>query len=220
MGTLTPLDPHVAISPAILYFGTPVSLLSTVDEDGHPNLAPNSSVWWLGQTAVVGIGARSQTGRNLIATGEVVINLPSAAEVDIVDRLALTTGRSPVSPRKAAAGYRHVADKYAEAGVHPVASETVAPPRVAELPVHLEGRVVGLHPLGGAPSAEDASLLAVEVAITRVHVRESLRLAGHANRVDPERWHPLLLSFQRFFGLGDEAHPSRLATIDEEWYRG
>jgi hypothetical protein len=59
-----------------------------------------------------------------------------------------------------------------------------------------------------------------EIAITRVHVRESLRLAGFANRIDPERWHPLLLSFQRFFGRGDEAHPSRLASIDEDWYRG
>jgi flavin reductase (DIM6/NTAB) family NADH-FMN oxidoreductase RutF len=220
MGTLTPLDPHVAISPAILYFGTPVSLLSTVDEDGHPNLAPTSSVWFLGQTAVLGVAARSQTGRNLRATGEVVINLPSAAEVDIVDRLALTTGRSPVSPRKAAAGYRHVADKFAEAGVRPVASETVAPPRVAELPVHLEGRVTAMHPLGDAPTLDDASVLVVEVGVTRVHVRETLRLPGHANRIDPLRWRPLLLSFQRFFGLGDEAHPSRLSTIDEEWYRG
>jgi len=220
MGTITPLDPHVSISPAILYFGTPVSLLSTVDEDGHPNLAPNSSVWFLGQTAVVGVAARSQTGRNLVATGEVVINLPSSAEVDVVDRLALTTGRSPVSPRKAAAGYRHVADKFAEAGVRPLASETVAPSRVAELPVHLEGRVTALHPLGGAASIDDASVLVVEVGITRVHVRESLRLAGHPDRIDPLRWRPLMLSFQRFFGLGDEAHPSRLSTIDEEWYRG
>jgi len=220
MGTITPLDPHVTIEPAILYFGTPVSLLSTVDETGHPNLAPNSSVWWLGQTAVIGVASRSQTGRNLLATREIVINLPSTAEVDAVDRLALTTGRSPVSPRKAAAGYRHVADKFAEAGLHPVRSETVAPPRVAELPVHLEGRVTALHPLGGASTAADASILAVEIAVTHVHVRESLRLAGYANRIDPERWRPLLLSFQRFFGLGDEAHPSRLASIDEDWYRG
>jgi len=27
------------------------------------------------------------------------------------------------------------------------------------------------------------------------------------------------MSFQRFFALGDEVHPSRLADIDEEWYR-
>lgn len=226
MGTLTPIDAHTrgdrhtSISPAILYFGTQVSLLSTVDEEGHPNLAPNSSVWWLGQTAMLGVGARSQTGRNLLANGEAVINLPSVEHVDAVDRLALTTGRDPVSERKAAAGYRHVRDKFAAAGLRPVAAETVAPPRVAEFPVQLEGRVVAIHPMGGAPSAADASLLAVELGITRVHVVESIRMPGYEHRIDPVRWRPLMLSFQRFFGLGEEAMPSRLASIDEEWYRG
>ncbi|MFF2389046.1 flavin reductase family protein [Agromyces sp. NPDC058104] len=226
MGTLTQIDAHThslrhtPISPAILYFGTQVSLLSTVDEEGHPNLAPNSSVWWLGQSAMLGVAARSQTGRNILATGEVVINLPSVDHVDAVDRLALTTGRDPVSERKAAAGYRHVRDKFGLAGVRPMPAETVAPPRVAEFPVHLEGRVVTIHPMGGAATAAGASLLAVELGITRVHVVESLRQAGHANRIDPERWRPLIMNFQRFFGLGGEAMPSRLASIDEEWYRG
>lgn len=214
------LDPHAAISPAILYFGSAVALLSTVDETGHPNLAPNSSVWWLGQTAMVGVAARSQTGRNLVATGEIVINLPSSEEVDIVDRLALTTGRPDVSDRKRAAGYRHVRDKFAYAGVTPEAAETVAPPRIAEVPVQLEGRVRTLHPMNGASSVAEASILAAEIEVTRVHVRESLRMAGHANRIDPEAWRPLVLSFQRFFALGEEAMPSRLASIDEEWYRG
>ncbi|MGW9166680.1 flavin reductase family protein [Agromyces sp. NPDC055658] len=226
MGTVTSLDAHAhgtrhaPISPAILYFGSQVSLLSTVDEEGHPNLAPNSSVWWLGQTAMLGVAARSQTGRNLLANGEAVINLPSIAGVDAVDRLALTTGRNPVPDRKAAAGYRHVRDKFAEAGVRPIAAETVAPPRVAEFPVHLEGRVVTIHPMGGAATTAEASLLAVELGITRVHVVESLRMPGHANRIDPGRWRPLMMNFQRFFGLGDETMPSRLASIDEEWYRG
>lgn len=209
---------HATISPAILYFGSQVSVLSTVDESAHPNLAPNSSVWWLGQTAVVGIGARSQTGQNLIATREVVINLPSDAGVDAVDRLALTTGRPEVSEHKTAAGYRHVRDKFRVAGITPLASETVAPPRVAEFPVQLEGRVRALHPLG-VDAVADASMLAVEVAVTRVHVAESIRLHGHPNRIDPAHWRPLILSFQRFYGLGAETMPSRLASIDEEWYR-
>lgn len=220
MRTDTAIDPYTTISPAILYFGTPVSLLSTIDESGHPNLAPNSSIWWLDQTAMVGVSARSQTARNLIATGEVVINLPSRREVDLVDRLALTTGRADVSARKYAAGYRFVHDKFAHAGATPMASETVAPPRIAELPVHLDGVVGTMHPLDGVTDPAEADAFAAEITITRVHVRESLRLTGHRNRIDPERWEPLILSFQRFFGLGDEAMPSRLASIDEEWYRG
>ncbi|MFC7788064.1 hypothetical protein ACU045_03690 [Microbacterium sp. MAHUQ-60] len=124
-----------------------------------------------------------------------------------------------MSDRKYAAGYRTVQDKFAHAGATLLASETVAPPRVAELPVHLEGVVCAVHPLDGVADPALADCLSVEVAITRVHVRESLRLIGHHNRIDPERWQPLILSFQRFFGLGEEAMPSRLASIDEEWYR-
>ena len=67
-------DPHVDVDPAIQYFGTPVALLSTVDLTGRPNLAPMSSVFWLGRTAVLGLGLRSQTARNPLDTGEVVIN--------------------------------------------------------------------------------------------------------------------------------------------------
>ena len=33
----------VSVEPAILYFGTPVVLISTVNEDGTSNLAPMSS---------------------------------------------------------------------------------------------------------------------------------------------------------------------------------
>lgn len=38
---------HMAIEPSILYFGTPVVLLSTENEDGSFNLAPMSSAWAL-----------------------------------------------------------------------------------------------------------------------------------------------------------------------------
>jgi flavin reductase (DIM6/NTAB) family NADH-FMN oxidoreductase RutF len=39
---------HVTSEPGILYFGTPVVLISTVNEDGSYNLAPMSSAFWLG----------------------------------------------------------------------------------------------------------------------------------------------------------------------------
>jgi flavin reductase (DIM6/NTAB) family NADH-FMN oxidoreductase RutF len=213
------LDQHSVIDPAILYFGTSVALLSTRDEKGHANLAPNSSVFWLSHTAVVGIAARSQTGRNLLSTRECVINLPSVNEVDAVDRLALTTGRDPVSDRKARAGYRYVRDKFGEASLHAIDADMVSPPRVVECPVNLESRVTGLHVLGGGDDPEDADLLAVELEIVRVHVHEGIRSPTHETRIDPELWRPLIMSFQRFFGLGGEAQRSRLSSIDEEWYR-
>jgi flavin reductase (DIM6/NTAB) family NADH-FMN oxidoreductase RutF len=95
---------HSLIDPAILYFGTPVVLLSTIAENGTTNTAPMSSVFWLGQTAVLGMGSRSQTAQNLLATGECVINLPSVDLVTEVDALALTTGRSPFRPAKRTSG--------------------------------------------------------------------------------------------------------------------
>ncbi|WP_198007949.1 hypothetical protein [Methylovulum miyakonense] len=39
---------HILGKPPILYFGTPVILVSTINEDGTANLAPMSSAWWLG----------------------------------------------------------------------------------------------------------------------------------------------------------------------------
>lgn len=211
---------HRPIDPGILYFGTPVVLVSSTNADGSANLAPMSSAWWVGRSCLLGFGARSLTPANIERTGECVLNLPSVAQVGAVDRLALTTGSDPVPPWKAANGYRHVPDKFARAGLTPLASDLVAPPRVAECPVHLEARLVAVHPLGGDDPLRRGRHVALEVHVVRVHVDESIRLAGHDDRIDPLRWRPLLMSFQRFFGLGDEVHASTLASIPESAYRG
>jgi hypothetical protein len=46
----------------------------------------------------------------------------------------------------------------------------------------------------------------------KLHVEESL-LVGE-KYIDPVRWRPLIMSFCRFFGVGEEVHPSRLAESD------
>ncbi len=107
---------HVTIEPGILYFGTPVVLISTVNEDGSFNLAPMSSVFWLGWRCVLGLGAASATPRNMVRTGECVLNLPSADLAGMVDRLALTTGTDPVPEAKIRRGYRHERDKFGVSG--------------------------------------------------------------------------------------------------------
>jgi flavin reductase (DIM6/NTAB) family NADH-FMN oxidoreductase RutF len=78
---------HSVIDPAILYFGTPVVLVSSVNPDGSPTLAPMSSAWWLGRSCLLGFGARSHTPANIQRTGECVLNLPSVAQVAAVNRL-------------------------------------------------------------------------------------------------------------------------------------
>ncbi|MFL5620642.1 MAG: flavin reductase family protein, partial [Gemmatimonadaceae bacterium] len=117
---------HRTIDPTILYFGTPVALISSLNEDGSPNIAPMSSAWWLGWTCMLGFGTMSQTSENLLRTRECVINLPSHAEVEHVDRLALTTARNPVPEKKLGWGYRHARDKFGLAGLTPMPSDTVA----------------------------------------------------------------------------------------------
>ena len=210
---------HTVIDPAILYFGTPVVLVSTLNEDGSANLAPMSSAWWLGRSCMLGFGARSHTPANLLRTGECVLNLPSVAQVDAVDRLARTTGSDPVPEWKAANGYRHVRDKFARAGLTPLASDIVSAPRAAECPVHLEATLEAVHPLAVRDPHRRGGLVAMEVRVVRVHVAEGIRLAGHAHRIDPDRWRPLVMSFQQFYGIGSRVAPSTLAGIDEEAYR-
>lgn len=48
----------------------------------------------------------------------------------------------------------------------------------------------------------------------KLHVDEKLLEDGPRPHIDPARWRPLIMSFCRFFGLGGEVHPSRLAESD------
>src|SRR3954465_7398935 len=198
---------HKTIEPTILYFGTPVALISTLNPDGTPNLAPMSSEWWLGWSCMLGLGQMGQTSDNLIRTRECVINLPSEDQVSMVDRLALTTGKDPVPEKKLSWGYRYEGDKFGVSGFTAMPSVQVSPPRVRECPVQMEGIVHEYWPFGKNVSAN-----AFEVHIVKLHVEESL-LVGEKH-IDPVRWRPLIMSFCRFFGLGGEVHPSRLAESD------
>ena len=209
---------HHELNPAILYFGTPVVLVSSHNEDGSANLAPISSAWWLGYNAMLGFGKRSKTPQNILRTGELVLNLPSVDLVHAVDRLARTTGSDPVPPHKVAMGYRHERDKFAVAGLTPVPSVEVGPPRVLECPVQLEARLAGVHPIADHIEADREKLVALEVTILRVHIHESIRMAGHEQRIDPDRWRPLIMSFGQFYGLGDRLRHSTLAEIPESIY--
>jgi len=198
---------HRTIDPTILYFGTPVALISTLNDDGSANIAPMSSVWWLGWSCMLGLGSMGQTSDNLIRSRECVINLPSVDEVSHVDRLALTTGKNPVPEKKAGWGYRHEPDKFGVSGFTPVPSVTVGPPRIAECPVQMEGIVHDVRAFGHNVSAN-----AFEVHIVKLHVDESLLIErGTRPHIDAEKWRPLIMSFCRFFGIDREVHPSRLA---------
>ena len=150
---------HRTIQPAILYFGTPVVLVSTVNEDGSCNLAPMSSAWWLGWRCMLGFGARSKTPQNMLRTGECVLNLPSVDLVAAVNRLARLTGSNPVPEHKVRMGYRHEREKFGVSGLTPVSSETVAAPRVRVCAVQLEAKVEAFHGLAENDPAAKGKLI-------------------------------------------------------------
>ncbi len=120
------------INPSILYFGTPVVLISTVNENNSFNIAPISSIFWNGYRCMIGIAAHSKTTENILRTRECVLNLPSENMANAVDRLALTYG-------------------------------------------------------------------------TKHHI-------------DPDKWKPLIMSFQKFYGLSGQIAHSKLATVPERLY--
>ncbi|MDR3622808.1 MAG: flavin reductase family protein [Paludisphaera borealis] len=220
---------HQSISPAILYLGTPVVLVSTVNENGSYNLAPMSSAFWLGWRCMLGFEAVSKSPQNLIRTGECVLNLPSDTQVDAVNRLAYLTGSNPVPPGKSKRNYQFEEDKFGASGLTPIGSETVGAARALECPIQLEAKVARVNPVmadGYDYSVHERSaectlegIVCIEVRITRVHAHPSILMDGKPNRIDPDRWRPLIMSFQRFYGLGPELFASRLAGIPEEMYR-
>ncbi|MGA5195694.1 flavin reductase family protein [Streptomyces exfoliatus] len=197
MTTTTHVPSHIAITPSILYFGTPVALLTTENEDGSANLTPVSSAWALGQTVVLGLGADSQTAANLATRPELVINLPSPDLWDAVERLAPLTGAFPVPAAKQARGYRYEPDKFAAAGLTPVPSETVRAPRVAECPLQLEAQV------RRSSSDAEGHFLIVECAVARVHADRRIVVPG-TQHINPTLWSPLIFNFRHYQGLAPE----------------
>lgn len=151
-----PHDPFKA-----LLVPRPIGWISSVDAEGHVNLAPFSFFNAVAEKPPVVIfsagGAHTEGGfkdtpSNVEATGEFVCNL---ATWDLREQMNLSSAAVPRGR-----------DEFEVAGLTPVASEMVKPPRVKESPVHFEcqylqtveipgenplpskvvfGRVVGIH---------------------------------------------------------------------------
>jgi flavin reductase (DIM6/NTAB) family NADH-FMN oxidoreductase RutF len=192
----------VTIEPKILYFGTPVALISSMNRDGSPNLAPISSFWALGWTITIGLNTETQTLKNFRLCPDCVINLTSPDMWEQVERIAPLTGQNPV-PQKKASQFRYEADKFRVAGFSTIPSETVVAPRVLECPVQLEACVRKIHELQGDARLRDlGGGAAVEVEVERVHVRKEFVTRGH--HIAPDKWQPLIYNFRHYFGLGQE----------------
>jgi hypothetical protein len=97
---------HSVINPAVLYWGTPVVLITTTNPDLTSNIAHMSSAFWVGHRCILGLGTCSQTTQNLLRTGECVLNLASDNMADASNSLSHTTG-TPIPEYKLQRGYRN-----------------------------------------------------------------------------------------------------------------
>ena len=130
----------------------PVALVSTIDRNGVANLAPFSFFSGVGSnpptvlfcpalraraTPSAQHDMRKDTLRNVEETGEFVINVVSEAMADAANEAA-----ADVPPE---------VDEFQLAGLTPVASEVVRPPRVAESPAQMECKLLQVIYTGHAP---------------------------------------------------------------------
>ncbi|WP_232075197.1 flavin reductase family protein [Phytohabitans suffuscus] len=136
---------YLEVSPKILYFGTPVALLTSVNPDGSTNAAAMSSAWALGWNLMLGVGADGATARNLAAHPEVVVNLPGPDLMRSTDELGYLTAMNPV-PASKGADARHDPDKLSTVGLATLPSVSVKPPRIHGCLLQLEGVVHSMRP--------------------------------------------------------------------------
>lgn len=195
------MSDHETISPSVLYFGTPVVLITSLNPDGTTNISPMSSAWALGDRVVLGLTSTSQGSENILRERQLVLNFPSANLWSKVESLAKLTGRKPVPPHKQKMGYRFEADKFNSSGLTSQPSELIRPARIAECPIQFEAEVVAWHAPGEWPSERPETFYIIETKVLRVHAYKDILIPA-TNHIDTDQWHPLLYVFRHYFAKG------------------
>ncbi|WP_246258407.1 flavin reductase family protein [Kroppenstedtia pulmonis] len=187
---------HRSIHPKILYYGTPVLLLTTLNEDGSTNISPLSSSWALDHYIVLGIATQGKAYENLKRCGECVINLPDSSLWKNIESLAPYTGKQPVPEIKQKLGFRYCKDKFKVSGLTPQCSTILRPVRIRECPLQIEARVLNIRIF-----SDDGHLALVETEQIQVHA--SQEILTEEEYIDPASWKPLIYNFRHYFGLGE-----------------
>jgi len=185
------------INPKILYYGFPVILLTTLNEDGTVNISPLSSSWALGDCIVLGIGLGGKAIENLERHPECVINIPDPSLWENVEQLAPYTGKNIVPDFKKQIGFTYRKDKFAISGLTPIESTTVIPTRIMECPIQIEAKVKHIRIPNYSPD-----FAIVETQTIHVHAHTDIIIKDH--HIDPNKWSPLIYNFRHYFGLGNE----------------
>ncbi|NRD76754.1 flavin reductase family protein [Bacillus sp. BRMEA1] len=185
------------IRPKILYYGTPVILLNTLNEDETTNISPISSSWALGPFIFLGLSTLGKAYENIVRHRECVMNLPDSQLWEHVERLAPYTGKYPVPDMKKSMGFSFEKEKYSASGLTECASHNVAPTRISECPLQLEAAVLHIRVPEYAPD-----LAIIETEVKKVHAHQHILLDNA--HIDPTKWSPLIYNFRHYFGLGRE----------------
>lgn len=185
------------IKPKVLYYGTPVVLLTTLNEDGSTNISPLSSSWALGDCLVLGIGLGGKAIENLKSHPECVVNVPNPALWENVEALAPLTGKNPVPEYKLKNAFRFEKDKFTAAKLTGHNSDEVKPYRILECPLQIEGAVMDIRVPEHSPN-----FAIVEIRALKVHAHKEIVI--DENHINTDKWSPLIYNFRHYFGLGNE----------------
>ena len=158
----------------------PIAFVSSISADGIVNLAPFSFfnavsydpptiVFSSSRYAGEDRGKRKDTLVNVEETGEFVVNV-------VVDSIAEAMNRT-------AAEYPAEVSEFDVAGLTPVPSDLVRPPRVAESPVNMECRLIQVIPIG--QGKRQHGLVIGEIVL--MHIRDDI-ISGH--RIDHQKLRP------------------------------
>ena len=162
----------------------PIAFVSTRSPAGLANLAPFSFFMGVaGEPPLLALsvstraGAPKDTARNLVETGEFVVN---ASTEELAEAVNLASGDYPPD-----------ADEFALTGLTPAPCVRVAAPRVAESPFALECRTYTVLPLGQGPRATQLVVGEVVWMHVRDDVLEPAGAEGEGPLVDALRLKPL-----------------------------
>ena len=128
----------VRITPFRPVYPSPAALITSVDEDGKPNIVTLGECFniSIARPVIVGIAIRTATySHGLIRRrGEFTVNLPGPDLLAQVDGIGSVSGRD--------------CDKFQHFGLTPLPAQMVAPPLIAECPLNIECKVLAEHEVG------------------------------------------------------------------------
>ncbi|MFV2093225.1 MAG: flavin reductase family protein, partial [Hyphomicrobiales bacterium] len=154
----------------------PIGWISTVSPGGAPNLAPYSYFNAIADSPPVVVFSSSgvkDSADNAEKTGEFVCNI---ATYELRHAMNHTSAAVDAD-----------VDEFAMAGLTPVASQMVAPPRVGESPAALECRVINILALDGLVD-QPCSSVVVFGQVVGIHIDDKFLVDG---LLDVEKYQPL-----------------------------